>query len=228
MNVAQSDMAMWPLVCYAVGQCNAMLHCLHMIFPNLEANKFLIAKWACLPAALHAPHQHMCQSLGQPYNVGAQPRPHASPTYPTAAAHTCPCCENEAALCGDGGGAAHLLWSLHRPPLCRRGLHFCEAPGVADHDAPAQAGVTAATCRPGRQLHTCPCSCRPCARGQQGRPCVAHSAPKIGGGVGECSCKRWRGGVQPLPVSAVESVPVWDRFFPAIFFSVRVCAKLRL
>ena len=115
-------LAMWPIVCCAVGQCKCILHCLHMIFPNLEANKFLIAKWACLPAALHAPHQHMCQSLGQPYNVGAQPRPHASPTYPTAAAHTCPCCENEAALCGDGGGAAHLLWSLHRPTLCRRGL----------------------------------------------------------------------------------------------------------
>ena len=43
--------------------------------------------------------------------------------------------------------------------------------------------------------------------------------------MGECSCKRWRGGVQPLPVSAVESVPAWDHFFPANPGSVRAYAR---
>ena len=69
----------------------------------------------------------------------------------------CPCCQYEAALCGDGGGCcAPSVVAPQTPSVPPR--PFCKPPGGADHDAPAQAGVTATTRRHNRQLHTSPCA----------------------------------------------------------------------
>ena len=124
---------------------------------------------------------------------------------------------------GIWGGVAHLLWSprssllasLAAPDLpcdrCPQRTCKCRRNGYA--------------CSTAGQLHTCPCAARSSARGRQRASCAAQAAPKMGAGVGECGCKRWRRGVQPLPHMREDPVPVWGRFFPQFWReNARACA----
>ena len=122
------------------------------------------------------------------------------------------------------GDVAHLLWSPRSSPLASPA-----APSTPHDRCPRR------TCRSRRngyagrtagQLQTWSCAARPCARGRQRRPRVAQAAPKMGAGVGECGCKRWRRGVQPLPPTREDPVPAWGRFFPQFRReNARACAQ---
>ena len=144
--------------------------------------------------------------------------PQLQPTQPQTMLPTLPpvhyaCYPCAAALhVKNGGGVAHLRWSPQCSPA-------------------ASAAAAAVPCEPLKR-RTCTRRCNGrCGRSvacSWRRTCAALSSAratpwqvagllctsKMQGGVGECGCKRWQCGEQPLPGTGQNPVPAWDKILP--------------
>jgi hypothetical protein len=126
---------------------------------------------------------------------------------------------------GDGGCCAPSVVAP-QPPIVPLPA-FCEPPGRADRDKPARAGGMVANSLPSWQLQAHLLATLHCARGQKRVGEAPRAASKLGRGVGMGGCKRWRRGLQPLPVTPVQLVSAWDHFLAANL-AADTCAGLNL
>ena len=111
-----------------------------------------------------------------------------------------------------GGGVAHLL-RPPRGPLTRSPA----APGTPRECCARRTCTRRCNGRCGRSAacswrHTC--AALSSARATPWQVAGLLCASKMQGGVGECGCKRWQCGEQPLPGTGQNPVPAWDKILP--------------